>query len=109
LEDAAIKGRLLTLNQLQNAVRLSVEKKDRSCIVGNKVIVLFTKEDKDVNSFIAKVINNLPNNNHNYLNIIIKHISMYSVKVEKNTKDADEMFEQLFAVDFSEKNGFGLS
>jgi circadian clock protein KaiC len=109
LDDAAVKGRLLTLNQLQNAVRLSVEKKDRICVVGNKVIAMFTKEDKNVNSFIAKVINNLPNNNSQYVNMIIKHISMYSVKVEKDTRDADEMFEQLFAVDFSEKNGFGLS
>jgi len=109
LHDAAVKSKMLTINQLQNAVRLSVEKKDKICIIGNKVVVLFTKEDKDIRYFISKVVDNLPNNNPQYVNTISQFISMYSVKVDKETRDANDILENLFTTDISRDDGLSFS
>jgi circadian clock protein KaiC len=97
LHEGAEQNNLLTINQLQNAIRLSVDKKDKICTVRNKVLVLFTKEEKEISNFIGQIITNLPNNTPHYINKITRFISLYSVKVANETKNADEMFEQLFA------------
>ena len=73
LDESAKRSKLLNMNQLQNAVRLSTDKKDKMCVVGNKVIVLFTNEErKDINTFLAEIKNNLPNNDPEYLNTMMR-------------------------------------
>ena len=96
LDAKAERNNLLTINQLQSAVRLSVDKKDKICVLQNKVLVLFTKEEKEISNFIAQIIKNLPLNTPNYLNTITRFISVYSAKVTRETENAEEMFEQLF-------------
>jgi hypothetical protein len=97
LDEKAEQNNLLTLNQLQSAVRLSVDKKDKICVLQNKVLVLFTKEEKEISNFIAQIVKNLPINTPNYLNTVTRFLSVYSTKVTGETKNADEMFEQLYA------------
>ena len=78
LDVTAEKGKLITIKQLQNAVRLSAERKDKICTVSNKVLILFTKEIvHDINNFLAKVKSNLPNDDQNYLKSIIQFIQLY--------------------------------
>ncbi|MBT8387760.1 MAG: AAA family ATPase, partial [Ignavibacteria bacterium] len=68
LDESAKRSKLLNMNQLQNAVRLSTDKKDKMCVVGNKVIVLFThEENKDIKTLLAEIKKNLPNNDPEYL------------------------------------------
>ena len=98
------------MNQLQNAIRLSAERKDKICTLGNKVLVLYTKEsDKDVNSFVAKIKENLPNEDSNYVNTLLPFISIYPIKVNDAVRNADDLFEQLFADETAEKFKFGYS
>jgi circadian clock protein KaiC len=104
LDEEAGHQKLLTLNQMQNAIRLSVDKKDKICSVKDKILVLFTKEEKEISNFIAQIINNLPNNTPDYINRISRYISLYSVEVSEETRNADEMFEQLFSANIHEKN-----
>ena len=107
-EDAE-KNKMLSINQLKNAVRLSTERKDKLCVVGNKVIVMFTKEEEiNVNKFMAKVIKNLPDADPQYRNNILKYLSVYAAKVTEEVKHADDMFEQLFADDHPERFRFGF-
>jgi hypothetical protein len=61
------------------------------------VLVLFAKEEKEISNFIDQTIKNLPNNTPNYINTITRFISVYSTMVTKETKNAEYMFEQLFA------------
>ena len=96
LDEKAELNNLLTLNQLQSAVRLSVDKKDKICVLQNKVLVLFTKEEKEISNFIAQIVKNLPINTPNYLKTVTRFLSVYSTKVTRETKNADEMFEQLY-------------
>jgi circadian clock protein KaiC len=104
LDEKAEQNNLLTINQLQSAIRLSVDKKDKICILQNKVLVLFTKEEKEISNFIAQTIKNLPNNTPNYINTITRFISVYSTMVTRETKNAEEMFEQLFAANLYGKD-----
>jgi circadian clock protein KaiC len=109
MDEEAEKRGVLFVNQLKNAVRLSTEKKDKLCIVGNKVIILFVKEEKvDINNFIAKVINNLPSNHSHYRSTLIKYLSLYSAQVNKDVKHADDMLEHLFADEHPEQFRFGF-
>lgn len=110
LDENAKRSKLLNMNQLQNAVRLSTEKKDKICVVGNKVVVLFTHEkDKDINTFLAKVKNNLPNDDTDYLNSIVKLLSVFTIKVDPEIRNAEDMFGQLSLDDSSEKYNPGIS
>ncbi len=104
LDEKAEQNNLLTINQLQSAIRLSVDKKDKICILQNKVLVLFAKEEKEISNFIAQTIKNLPNNTPNYINTITRFISVYSTMVARETKNAEEMFEQLFAANLYGKD-----
>jgi len=97
LDEEAERKNLLTINQLQNAIRLSVDKKDKICLLHNKVLVLFTKEEKEISNFIAQTIRNLPDSSPRYLNAVTRFISVYSVIVTEKTINADGMFEQLIA------------
>lgn len=96
LDQAAEKLGLLTLTQLQNAVRLSTDKKDKICVLSNKVILLVTKDDpKNINAIIAKVKSNLPNNDPNYIQNVIRYISVFSVRVNETIQNAEDIFQQI--------------
>jgi circadian clock protein KaiC len=87
---------LLSINQLQNAVRLSTDKKDKICVVNNKVIVLMTKEEqKNINGLIGKIKGNLPGNDPNYINTVVKYISVITVTVDEKTENADHILQHI--------------
>ncbi|MEE9449136.1 MAG: ATPase domain-containing protein [Ignavibacteriaceae bacterium] len=110
LDESAKRSKLLNINQLQNAVRLSTDKKDKICVVGNKVIVLFTHEEhKDINTLLAEIKNNLPNNDPDYLETIVKLLSVNTIKVDPDIRNAEDLFGQLSLDDPSEKYNPGIS
>lgn len=110
LDETAERGRLLTMNQLQNAVRLAADKKDKICTVGNKVLVLYTKEsEKEINNLVAKIKENLPGEENGKVNSLIPFISIYPIKVNEATRNADDMFDQIFSESETEKYKFGHS
>lgn len=110
LDESAKRSKLLNINQLQNAVRLSTDKKDKICVVGNKVIVLFThEENKDINTLLAEIKNNLPNDDPDYFKTIVKLLSIFTYKVNPDIRNAEDMFGQLSLDDSSEKNNPGIS
>ena len=109
IDETAEKNKLLTIKQLANAIRLSIDKKDKVCILRNMVLVLFTKEDKDAGKLISSVINNLFESSPQYLSKITQYISLYSIKMDKGTHNAEDMFKQLLAADIPNEDTFGLN
>jgi len=109
IDETAEKNKLLTIKQLANAIRLSIDKKDKVCILRNMVLVLFTKEDKDAGKLISSVINNLFESSPQYLSKITQYISLYSIKMDKGTHNAEDMFKQLLAADIPDEDTFGLN
>jgi circadian clock protein KaiC len=109
LDQAAERAGLLTITQLQNAIRLSTDKKDKLCVLSNKVVILVTKEDpKSIASLISKVKSNLPNNDPNYLKNVIQYISVFAIKVDQSIRTADDIFQQLTSDEHKEKNELGF-
>jgi circadian clock protein KaiC len=94
---------------LQNAIRLSTEKKDKICLIDNKVIVLATKEDpKGINAIIAKIKSNLPIHDSVYLTNVTQYIAVYSIKVDERIQNADSIMDRLLSENGSEKNKLGI-
>lgn len=100
---------LLSVNQLQNAVRLSTDKKDKICVVNNKVIVLLTKEEqKNINGLISKVKGNLPGNDPNYINTVVKYISVITITVDEKIENADHILQHILADEPKSKSELGF-
>jgi circadian clock protein KaiC len=98
LDDIAGEKGLLTLNQLKNAVRLSIDKKDKITVVDNRIIVLVVDEDqKVVNSLLARIKSNLPVENSEQLIKIIQHISVYTLQVDENMDSADDLLKKILS------------
>ena len=107
--EAERKG-LLTISQLQNAVRLSTDRKDKICIILNNVVVLITREEnkKGVKSLISKIKTNLPGNDPNFIKSVIPYISVYAVKVDENVHNANDLIELLVENESQDKNKLSL-
>jgi circadian clock protein KaiC len=96
LDEYAERKRLLTLNQLKNAIRLSIDKKDKICSIGSKIFVLITNpKDNVVANIVTKIKSNLPNDDPNYFEAISPHISVYAVTVNKDVNNAEGMIAKI--------------
>jgi circadian clock protein KaiC len=107
--EAERKG-LITISQLQNAVRLSTDRKDKICILANNVVVLITREEnqKGVKSLISKIKTNFPSNNPDFIKSVIPYISVYAVKVDENVHNANDLLEMLVGTESQDRNKLGL-
>jgi circadian clock protein KaiC len=96
LDPIAERQRILTINQLQNAVRLSTDKKDKLCVVKDKILVLMGKgPDKSLNVLVSKIKQNLPNSDPNYLSIIMKYIYAFSYEVNESVVNAESILNEI--------------
>jgi circadian clock protein KaiC len=103
---AQIKG-LLSVNQLQNAVRQSTNKKDKICVIDNKVIVLLVRGNmKSVVDLMSNVHNNLPSQDENYLHAIQEYISIFNSEIDEKTENAEMMMEYILSAETSQTNAY---
>lgn len=90
--------KLLSFAQLQNAVRLAIDKKDKICICENRILVLITKDDqRNVTSFISRLKRNLPVLSEDQLYEILSRIFIYTTKVSEDTLNADDLLKDLLS------------
>jgi KaiC/GvpD/RAD55 family RecA-like ATPase len=101
---------LITISQLQNAVRLSTDRKDKICILANNVVVLITQEEnqKGVKVLISKIKTNLPRNDPGFIKSVIPYISVYAVRVDENVHNANDLLDLLIGNELQEKNKLSL-
>ncbi len=105
LNPEAERNGVLTMNQLQNAVRLSSDKKDKICLFGNKVVVLIIKEEQtSIKALISRLKSNLPFNDEAHLARILNYISIYSIKVDDSIRNAEDILKQIESNERTEKN-----
>jgi hypothetical protein len=68
-------------------------------------VVLITKEDpKSVNSIIGKVKANLPASQRKDVNELLKHISVYVVRVDEKIQNSEDLLQLLTSEDSEGKN-----
>ena len=105
LDKIAESKSLLTLTQLQNAVRLATDRKDKICLINKNVVVLITKEDpKSIDNIIGKVKANLPLSQSQYAEELLQHILVYAVKVDAKIRNSDDIIHLLLAEETEEQN-----
>jgi circadian clock protein KaiC len=97
LDSEAERKGLLTTIQLQNAIRLAIDRKDKICVIENKIIVLVTREEnqKSIVSLISKIKSNFSNSDPNYIKSVVPYISVYAIKVDENIQNANDLFQHL--------------
>lgn len=96
---AQVKG-LLSVNQLQNSIRLATSKKDKICVIENKVIVLLVRGNlKSVIDLMSNVQNNLPSSDPNYINAVLDYISIFNIEIDEKTENAETMMEYLLSAE----------
>jgi circadian clock protein KaiC len=107
--EAEQKG-LITISQLQNAVRLSTDRKDKICILANNVVVLITREEnqKGIKGLISKIKSNLPSNDPGFIKSVIPYISIYAVRVDENVHNANDILGLLIGNETQDINKLGL-
>lgn len=94
LDSTAQMRGLLNLSQLQNAIRLSTSKKDKICVVENKIVVLLVRGNmKSVVDLMTNVQNNLPNKDLNYINAVLEFISIFNQEVDERFDSAENLMD----------------
>ena len=89
---------LLSVNQLQNAVRLAIDKKDKICICENKILILMTKDDqRNITNIISRLKYNLPVLDEDQLYEIMRRVFIYTTKVNEETCNADDLLKELIS------------
>jgi circadian clock protein KaiC len=102
LDPSAQMRGLLSLNQLQNAVRLATSKKDKICVVENKIVVLLVRGNlKSVIDLMTNIANNLPSKDPSYLSAVLDFISIYNIEVDERFDNAEMMMEAVLSSDTS--------
>ncbi|MFH1195542.1 MAG: RAD55 family ATPase [bacterium] len=100
LEEAAIMKGLLTLTQLQNAVKLSVDKKDKICVVDDKVLVLLVRSDQSsANKLMSGLKRNLPGADPEFMNAALENISVLNIEIDERIDNADNMMEYVLSAE----------
>ena len=90
---AQVKG-LLSINQLQNAVRQSTNKKDKICVVDNKVLVLLIKGNiKSAIDLMSGVQSNLPSRDASYIQAVLEFVSIFNVEIDERIENAEGMMD----------------
>lgn len=107
LDTAAQMRGLLSLNQLQSAVRVAVSKKDKLCIIDNKVIVLLVRGNlKSVIDLMTNVQNNLPSRDSEYVNAVLECISIFNLEVNEKIDHAENMMESVMSSDNAQTQAY---
>ncbi len=82
----------LTINELTNIIRLSVEMRDKIYINENIITVLIVKSDNSsVKNLIDRIISKLPARNENSVRILLNYISYFIITPENKLADADDV------------------
>jgi circadian clock protein KaiC len=90
--------KLLSFDQLVNVVENSVEKKDKLCIIGDKVIVLIVDTShRKIESVLQNIVNWLPSNDSTYLTTVLPMINVLKVEIDENIENSDGMINLLLS------------
>lgn len=90
---AQVKG-LLSLKQLQNAVKYATEKKDKICVVDDKIIVLIVRSSQEsVGNLLDRIKQHLPSDDAAYLDAVLRYVSILEFEVDEGIEKAEDMME----------------
>ena len=96
LDPIASSQNIINIAQLQNSVRLSTDKKDKICVVGDKILVLMGKgDDRSLNILVSKMKANLPNSDPTYVNRVMQYLYAFTYEVNDQTVNAESILNEI--------------
>ncbi|MHC1736832.1 MAG: RAD55 family ATPase [Ignavibacteriaceae bacterium] len=96
LDPTAETQKIITINQLQNTIRLSTDKKDKICVIKNNILILLSRnEEKSLNMLVSKMKSNLPFTDKNFIDLVMQNIFAFTYEVNTSVKNADSIFEEI--------------
>lgn len=88
-QTAHIQG-LLSVNQLQNAIGLSINKRDKFCIIDNSVVLLLIRSSEESKKKMFETIKkHLPSNDPKYIEAISKFIFGIEIDIDDSVTNAE--------------------
>ncbi len=88
-QTAHIQG-LLSVNQLQNAIGLSINKRDKFCIIDNSVVVLLIRSSEESKKKMFKAVKkHLPSSDPKYIEAISKFIFGVEIEIDDSIPNAE--------------------
>lgn len=97
LDSFAIEGKLMSLKQLANTIRLSVDKKDKLTIHQDLIILIIVKSTPDsFHRLLVNMLANFPVQDENLIKNILRYISVLKVDNILSFNNAEEIFEYIF-------------
>jgi circadian clock protein KaiC len=96
LDPLAQQQNILSMMQLQNALRLSTDKKDKICVVNNNVLVLISSaDDKVYSQLVSKMKSNLPNTDKSYQDLVMQYLFGFPYVVNDKVQNADTLLNEI--------------
>lgn len=109
IDAAEEKDNTLTISQLKMRCVYQL-KKDKLCVVPNKVLVLLTKEDqKDITGLIARVKSNLYAEDNLVQSKLLSLVSVYSLRVDESVNNSEDLLKELRSDEIKEQNKYRFS
>ncbi len=98
-QTAHIQG-LLSVNQLQNAIGLSINKRDKFCIIDNNVVVLLIRSSNESKKKIfGAVKKHLPSSDPKYIEAISKFIFGVEIEIDDSITNAESLLTPIISND----------
>lgn len=96
LDQAAQDHGILSMSQLQNALRLSTDKKDKICVVSSTILVLISSGDEKIfNQIVSKMKGNLPNTDKNYVDLVMQYLYGFPYVVNDRVQNAEMLLNEI--------------
>jgi len=96
LDQAAPINGIITLRQLRNSVCSVIEKKNKICIIENKILILFVRPTEEkIKKTITEIKNNMPEKDPNYFEIISKYISVVNLEISEQIENAEQLIASI--------------
>lgn len=98
-QTAHIQG-LLSVNQLQNAIGLSINKRDKFCIIENTVVLLLIRSSEESKKkMFATIKKHLPSSDPKYIEAISKFIFGVETEIDDSVTNADYLLNPITSND----------
>ncbi len=94
-QSAHVQG-LLSINQLKNAIGLSINNRDKICVIDNTIMLLLIRTSEENKRKIFEAIKtHLPSNDPKYLEAISKFIYGVELEINDSVTNADMLISQI--------------
>jgi circadian clock protein KaiC len=92
---AQVKG-LLSLSQLKRIISLSIQKRDKLCMIGEKVVVLLVRSSKEsMSKMLSKIKSNLPSYTVDDLDSSINYISVADLEINDSIDNSEKLIDPI--------------